>query len=318
MRSTLQSILFLFIFLALPAFGQPQLFRMDDSHSFAGFNVKYLKLVNAEGRFTFMRGAFLIDTSDITKTSFSVLIKSESINTANEGRDEDLRSESFFETDKYPVISFQSKKVEKDGNGYVATGSFVMHGVTKEIKLPFTFLGNTVDQRGNVRVGFESKSTIYRSEFGVKGSSMAVNDDVAINLTVLAIKQNLDSMRMTGFGGKKNISAVLNETIASKGIKEAVEQYKSLRAAQDTSYDFGANQLGMLTRKLADKGKTKEAIEIAKLNLEAYPNDTQQYFMLGYAYQKDGQKDTAHDQYKKALELDAFNASAVEMLRWVE
>ena len=277
-----------------------------------------MKLVNVEGRFTFMRGAFLIDTSDVTKSSFSVLLKSESINTANEGRDEDLKGESFFETAKYPMVSFQSKKIEKQGDSYVATGMFVMHGVTKEITLPFTFLGNTVDQRGTVRVGFESHSKLSRSTYSVSGSKMSVDDEVQLNLTALATKPNLDSLRLMGFGGKKNIAAVMNETMKSKNIKDAIEQYKSLKTAQDTTYNLGTDQLNLLTRFLADKGKTKEAVEIAKTSVEANPTDTQQYFMLGYAYQKNGQKDLARDQYKKALELDAFNASAMEMLRWVE
>ncbi len=304
------------LFTSLSLAGEPMLFRFDDSHSFVGFNVKYLKLVQAEGRFNFVRGAFFIDTADVTKSSFTAIIKTESVNTANEGRDEDLRGEDFFDVQKYPTIIFQSKKIEKQGNGYSLTGLFTMHGVTKEITMPMTHLGTTLDQRGTIRVGFESKSSLSRSAFGVSGSAMAVDDEVFFTITALTVRQNLDSIRPTSFGGKKAIAALMNESINAKGVKEAIEQYKSLKA--DTTYDASANQLGMLIMRLADKGKAKDAIEVAKLGVEMFPNDTQQYFRLGYAYQKDGNKESAKEQYKKALELDAFNASAMEMWRLVE
>jgi polyisoprenoid-binding protein YceI len=311
------AILTLLIFsLSFHAFsGEPVLFRMDDSHSSVTFSLKYLKFVNFEGRFDVVRGAFMVDTSDITKTSFTAIIKTESINTANEGRDEDLRGEDFFDVAKHPAITFQSKRVEKQGDGYVAIGSYTMRGVTKEVALPFTYLGTMVDPRGNVRVGFESKSKLKRSEYGVSGSSMTVDDEVNINLSVLAVRQNPDSARMS-FGRKKSIAQAMLETMNSKSLTEAIEQYKTLKA--DTTYDSGPNQLGILTMRFSEKGKTKDAIEVGKLSVEAYPNDSQQYFRLGYAYQKDGNKAQAKENYKKALELDAFNALAMEMLRWVE
>ena len=147
---------------------------------------------------------------------------------------------------------------------------------------------------------------------------MMVSDSVQLNLTALATKPNLDTLRMTGFGGIKNVGAAMEQTLLSKGVKEAIDQYKSLSTAKDTTYDLGPNQLGMLIRHLADKGKAKDAIEIAKMNVDMNPTDGQQAFMLGYAYQKAGQKDLALAAYKKALELDPFNASAMEMMRWVE
>ncbi|TAK66145.1 MAG: hypothetical protein EPO24_01785 [Bacteroidetes bacterium] len=317
MRAVLLITLSLII-LSLSFAGEPQLFRLDASHSLVGFNIKYMKIVGVEGRFNVVQGAFLIDTTDIAKTSFTVIIDAKSINTANEGRDEDLRGDSFFDVENNSTITFQSKKIERQGDGYIATGSFTMRGVTKEIILPFKHLGTIIDPRGNVRVGFESQASLLRSEYNVKGSTMTVDDEVHINLTALTVKQGSDTLRMMGFGGKKNIGTAMNETMNATSLKDAIEQYKTLKAAQDTTYDFGANQLNTLSKYLADRGKAKEAIEIAKLNLEVFPNEAVQYFLLGYAYQKDGQKEPAREQYKKALEIDKLNASAMEMLRWVE
>jgi len=108
-------------------------------------------------------------------------------------------------------------------------------------------------------------------------------------------------------------------TINSKGLRSAFEQYKDLKDVHpDTTYDFGGEQLNVLALKLIEQGKMKEAIEVSKLNVEVYPQTSQYHFRLGYAYQKDGQKDKASEAYLKAIELDPFNAMAHEMLRWVE
>lgn len=298
--------------------GEPQLFRIGTGHSYVGFSIKYLKFINVEGRFTEINAAFLLDTSDLATASFTAVITSASINTAHQGRDEDLRSEDFFDVEKYPLITFQSKRVAKKGDQYIATGSFTMRGVTQDIELPFTYIGAMVDPRGNVRTVFESKISINRSAYGVSGGSMTVDDEVKINMTILAMRQNLDSTRMI-VRGKKSIAEEVMEIITKKDIKTALARYKEVKTDHpDTTYDVGPNQLGILTMKLIEKGKAADALQLAKVNAEAYPQDAQSLSRWGYAYEKANQKEQARDLYKKAIEHDPFNAFALEMLRWVE
>ncbi len=81
------------------------------------------------------------DEKDITKSSVSVVIKAASINTGITARDNHLRSADFLDVEKYPEITFQSKRIEKKGKQLFAVGTFTMHGVSKEIALPFQITG---------------------------------------------------------------------------------------------------------------------------------------------------------------------------------
>ena len=319
MQTRLNHVVFLLFFICASAFaGEPELYRLDAAHSVFGFSVKYLLLVNAEGRFNDVSAAILFDSTDATKTSLTAVIKAASINTGHEGRDEDLRGEDFFEVEKFPSIIIQTKRIEKQENQYIAHCTFTMHGVAKEISVPFTYLGMQTDRHGNKRIAFEAKTTLNRMDYGIKGSEMSVDKDVHVNISILGFKPNLDSMRVTA-RGKKSIGDLMLSTINSKGLDAALEQYKDLKDVHpDTTYDFGVEQLNILSLKLTERGKTKEAIDVAKLNATANPQASQAYFRLGYVYQKDGQKKKAKEAYMKALELDPFNAMAHEMMRWVE
>ena len=83
----------------------------------------------------------MYDEADITKSSVNVTIKTASINTDNEKRDAHLRNADFFDAAKYPEITFKSKRVVKEKNGFVAVGDLTMRAVTREISLPFEILG---------------------------------------------------------------------------------------------------------------------------------------------------------------------------------
>ncbi len=100
---------------------------------------------------------------DFTKSTLSAIIKAESIDTGISGRDEHLRSADFFNTQVFPEIRFESKRIEKTEEGYVAIGAFSMHGVTRELELPFVITG--VD--GENTIGISSRLSIDRTDYGV-------------------------------------------------------------------------------------------------------------------------------------------------------
>lgn len=143
-------------------------YEIDRSHSNVGFTVRHMAISKVNGEFKDFSGTIVYDEKDITKSSVNVTIKTASIDTENERRDTHLRSDDFFNAAVDSVITFVSKKVEKQGDGYVAIGDFTLRGVTKEIALPFTILGTLTEQNGNKRVGVEAKTTINRFDYGVK------------------------------------------------------------------------------------------------------------------------------------------------------
>lgn len=147
------------------AFGADR-YDIDPAHTFIGFTIRHLVITNVQGRFMDFTGSLVYDESDITKSLVNVTIKAASINTGVEMRDNDLRSPNFFEVAKYPEITFQSSRIEKTGDGYVAVGTMNMHGVSKEVVIPFAINGKVKDFRGKERIGVEGGLTIDRRDWG--------------------------------------------------------------------------------------------------------------------------------------------------------
>jgi tetratricopeptide (TPR) repeat protein len=117
---------------------------------------------------------------------------------------------------------------------------------------------------------------------------------------------------------KMSIVAILDKTIKDKGIEAGVAQYRELKLKDSGTYDFGEQELNQLGYLLLRSGKLKEAVEIFKLNVEAYPKSANPYDSLGEAYLNLNQKDLAIANYKKSLELNPGNTNAVEVLKKLE
>ncbi len=169
-----------------------QKYEIDVSHSNINFTVRHMVVAKVSGGFTKFSGTIIYDEQDLTKSSVSVEIKTASIDTDSERRDNHLRSADFFDVATDSTITFVSKKIEKRGNGLVAIGDLKIRGVTKQIELPFTILGTVTDQRGNTRIGIEAATAINRFDYGVKwdnkldNGSLIVGENVDINLTIEA------------------------------------------------------------------------------------------------------------------------------------
>jgi polyisoprenoid-binding protein YceI len=176
---------------AVGSFAQEK-FDIDPTHSNIGFTVRHMVVAKVSGGFNEFSGTIVYDEKDLTKSSVNVTIKTASINTQNERRDNHLRSADFFDAANDSVISFVSKSVKKDKDGYIAVGDLTIRGVTKEIELPFQILGVRKDARG-ARMGVEASLTIDRFDYGVKwdraldDGSLVVGKDVQINLAVEAV-----------------------------------------------------------------------------------------------------------------------------------
>lgn len=114
---------------------------------------------------------------------------------------------------------------------------------------------------------------------------------------------------------KMSIVAILDKTIREKGIEAGITEYRNLKARESATYDFGEGELNNLGYLLLRAGKVKDAIEIFKLNVEAYPQDSNPYDSLGEAYMNINERELAITNYKKSLELNPKNTNAVEMLK---
>jgi CubicO group peptidase (beta-lactamase class C family) len=117
---------------------------------------------------------------------------------------------------------------------------------------------------------------------------------------------------------KRSIAATLYRTIIEKGADEFIKQYRDLKAEQSANYDFSESELNTLGYELIRMNKIKEAVEVLKLNVEAFPRSANTYDSLGEAYMLNGNTDLAVKNYKKSLELNPKNDNAQKMLKRLE
>ncbi|MBX7223967.1 MAG: FKBP-type peptidyl-prolyl cis-trans isomerase [Blastocatellia bacterium] len=112
-----------------------------------------------------------------------------------------------------------------------------------------------------------------------------------------------------------SVSQVLSKVLEEKGLEAAVSAFDTLKASGFNNTYMSEDELNTLGYGLMSKGKFKEAIEILKLNVTAYPQSANVYDSLGEAYMRNGEKEQAIASYKKSLQLDPNNKNAVEMLK---
>ena len=115
--------------------------------------------------------------------------------------------------------------------------------------------------------------------------------------------------------GKKSISETLTYTIMEKGIEAAIEQYQDLKNNQPDSYNFAENDLNMLGYQLIWRDMNEAALEVFKLNIQAYPQSANLYDSLGEAYMAIGIEELAIENFEKALSLDPNIPSAIDALK---
>lgn len=175
---------------AAPAFAEVKEWRIDGAHSYIGFKVRHLMVSWVRGQFSGVSGTVALDHQDLSKTKVTVEIDAKTINTANERRDSDLRGEEFFDVEKYPKISFVSKRVEGDAqSGLKLIGDLTLRGVTKEITLDIEGPAPAVaDGRGSEKSGVTATGKINRSEFGLtwnrvlEAGGVTVSDEVILEI----------------------------------------------------------------------------------------------------------------------------------------
>jgi len=144
-------------------------FEIDSAHSNVGFAVPILGgLSKVRGKFSDFTVQISYDDADVSKSSVVARIKATSVDTGIERRDAHLRNADFFDVEKFPEIVFESKRVEKKGNQLIAHGTFTMHGVSKEIELPFTVSGLKKNPtNGSTTMGVTARLTLDRRDYGI-------------------------------------------------------------------------------------------------------------------------------------------------------
>ena len=167
----------------------PRTYTIDRNHSSISFRIRHL-VSNVDGRFGDFAGTITYDPAKPENSSVDVTVQATSIDTDTPRRDDDLRSDNFFDVAKYPTLTFKSVSVQrKSPTELTLTGDLTMHGVTKRITVPVDVLG-TMPFRGGEKAGFSTTFTVDRKDYNITWNRALDNggallgDDVKVTINL--------------------------------------------------------------------------------------------------------------------------------------
>lgn len=170
--------------------------KIDNAHSEADFSIKHMAISTVHGTFRGVTGVIHFDPANVTKSSVDASIDVTSVDTGVAPRDGHLKSPDFFDTAKFPTMTFKSTSVAKADGGYAVTGDLTMHGVTKSVVLQLETPGK--EQTGmdgkSIHRGFTARTVLNRKDFGLnwngtlKSGDNALGDDVHVEIDIEAVK----------------------------------------------------------------------------------------------------------------------------------
>ncbi|WP_235297322.1 YceI family protein [Portibacter marinus] len=164
---------------------------IDPTHSEIGFKVKHMMISTVKGHFEQFDATLETTNENFVNADVEVKISTDSIHTKNKDRDQHLKSDDFFNAEKFPNIIFKSKSF--DGNQMI--GDLTIRDVTKEVKLDVDYNGTAVDPYGNTKAGFEITGTLNRKEFGLQwnaiteAGNIVVADQIKMTIDAQFVKQ---------------------------------------------------------------------------------------------------------------------------------
>lgn len=170
--------------------------QIDTSHSQVEFTVRHMMISKARGRFEQFSGTVEGDEQHPAGAKIDVTIDVNSLNTRDARRDGHLKSPDFFDAEKYPTITFRSKRVEPVNDRYATLiGDLTIRDVTKEVALNVEYAGKAKSPWGTTSAGFSATTTINRKDFGLvynqtlETGGVLVGEDVSIEIDVELVEQ---------------------------------------------------------------------------------------------------------------------------------
>jgi polyisoprenoid-binding protein YceI len=165
----------------------------DASHSRLGFTIKHMGISDMNGSFSNYEVKMTATKDDFSDAKVELSGEVSSINTANEMRDNHLKSADFFDAEKFPKFTFVSKsftKVPKSKNEYKVVGDLTLHGVTKEVTMTAVHNGTITNPMNKKEVsGFKMTGTINRIDFGVGAENPGLSNDVKVIADLELVKE---------------------------------------------------------------------------------------------------------------------------------
>lgn len=168
---------------------------LDPSHSSIAFIARHAMVTKVRGSFSDYTGEAVVDGANPSASTLNVTIQVASVSTGSADRDQHLQASDFFETGKYPTITFTGTDFEiLDDQTVSVTGNLTIKDVTRPVTIPFELTGEAKDPFGNERVGFEGKTEVSRKDFGLvwnaalETGGVLVSDRIVLEFDISAIR----------------------------------------------------------------------------------------------------------------------------------
>jgi polyisoprenoid-binding protein YceI len=298
-----------------------QIFALDAEHSYVGFQIKYMGFAKVRGRFPEVSGAIRYDATDPPLTSATVRIAVASLDTDNDWRDKDLKSDQWFDADTYPAMTFRSTRAVATDAGFDLVGDLTIRDVTREIRLEMDeFSGVIQDIRADSQVVFVGHAALDRKEFGVKGDRwsqvkegiVGVDSQVEIELTVLGKRINAPNFRNWVRDLDKPQGKVY-AVVAADGVDAGLAAFDSLRAADPQQ--VSERVLDTVGYMLLKEGRTDDAVTVFRHNCRSFPAAPELHASLAEAYAAQGNLEQAKASYEIVLHANPDDVTAAEVIR---
>ena len=193
-KQVILNVLLLVFVLSGGAYGEPNKWEIDKAHSSIYFEVKHI-YADTRGLFDDFSGHILFDSENMQAGSVAFEVKVDSIDTNIPKRDTHLRSNDFFDAKQYPLMTFKSTGITAvSDTEYLLEGDLTVKDVTKQVKVPFTFLGMQDNplRKGTLVAGFEADFTIDRLAYHVGSGKFyemgAIGKDVRIIIALEVVR----------------------------------------------------------------------------------------------------------------------------------
>jgi polyisoprenoid-binding protein YceI len=167
-------------------------YTLDETHTNVGFSVKHLMITNVKGDFKKYDATIDFDAATKSFKVFKANIDTASVDTGIEKRDNHLKSDDFFLSEKFPKMTFEMKSYKANGDEGKMSGDLTIRGITKQVVLDVEELATVKDFEGNSRVGFTLKGKINRMDYDLKWNKalelggVAVSEEVKIIVDIQA------------------------------------------------------------------------------------------------------------------------------------
>jgi polyisoprenoid-binding protein YceI len=164
---------------------------LDPVHSTIGFVARHLMVSKVRGRFTKFE-AHIVTAPNPLDSSATATIDASSVDTGNEMRDNDLRSEHFFDVANHPTMTYRSTGIRPDGDKFIVDGDLTLRGATRPVALSVEVNGFGPDPYGGTRAGFSAYGQINRFDFGINFNAggpggMVVGENIQIEIEAEAV-----------------------------------------------------------------------------------------------------------------------------------